>query len=220
MQMNTNMALAGVILASTAITASAALVQVDVVGEIDFNGIGFGSFGSLPAGTPVTMSFQVDSNTFVNGSFPTRGYEIIPSSFSLTVGAATVGLANPYPAGDTPYFVIRNNDPGVDGFLLASSPDAPAPDGVWISEPAIIDPTFHSIFSATYGPSTLPSLDILDAVGTYTFDGLSVFNWGLEDAGFQPTGFIFEQFTIAVVPAPGAAWLGLAGVLAMARRRR
>ena len=83
----------------------------------------------------------MDSNSFLNGSFPTRGYSIIPSSFTLTVGSATVGLATPYPAGDTPYFVIRDNDPGVDGFLLASHPDVGAPDGVWIDEPAILDPT-------------------------------------------------------------------------------
>jgi len=214
------MAWAGVLVASAATTAGAAIVQVDIVGEIDFNGIRAGSFAFLPSGTPVTMSFQLDSESYLNGSFPTRGYDIIPSSFSLTVGAATVSLANPYPAGDTAYFVIRDNDPAVDGFLLASHPDVGAPDGVWIDEPAILDPTFHSIFSATYDGSRLPSLDILDAVGTYTFDGLSSFNWGLEDAGIQPTGFIFDHFTIAVVPAPGAASLGLVGLLAMVRRRR
>jgi hypothetical protein len=208
-------------LCSASLSASnAAIVQVDIVGEVDFNTIRAGTFAFVPPGTPTTMSFQVDSNTYLNGSFPTRGYNIIPSSFSLTVGASTIGLATPYPVGDVPYFVLRNNDPGVDGFLLASHPDVGQPDGVWVNEAAAIDPFFRGLFSATYGGSTLPSLDILDALGTYTFAGLSVFNWGLEDASFQPTGFIFDHFTIAEVPAPSAASLMVIGSLASLRRRR
>lgn len=200
----------------------AAIVQVDVVGSVDFNVIVSGPLDrvSNPVGTPVNMSFQLDSNNFLNGNFPTRGYPISQSSFVLNVGATTVNMANPYPAGQTPYFVLRNNDPMVDGFLLASHPDVAQANGVWTDETASLEPTFRSLFSATYGGSTLSSLDILGAVGTYTFAGLSVFNWGLEDASFQPIGFIFDYFTISVVPAPSAAGLLLVGGLAAARRRR
>lgn len=201
-------------------SASAAIVQVDIVGTVDFTVMTGGEFGGIPVGTPTTMSFQVDSDAFLDGSFPTRGYPLLPGSFNLTVGAASAGLANPYPAGQTPYFVLRNNDPAVDGFFLASHPDVAQDNGVWTDSPASIEPTFRALFKATYGGTTLSSLDILDAVGTYDFTGLTVFNWGLEDASFQPIGFIFDQFTISAVPAPSVAALVLLAPLGARRRRR
>lgn len=210
------------IAAAVAAPALAVPVQVDVVGSVDFNGIRNGTFNRTvaPAGTPAMMSIRVDSNVFLNGSFPTRGYPIDPASFSLTIGAGGTAMPNPYPAGQTPYFILRDNDPAVDGFLLGSHPDVGFPDGVWTTEPALIDPTFRALFHATYGGSTLSSLDIVGAVGTYTFAGLTVFNWGLDDAGNQPLGLIFDYFTISVVPAPSAAGLLVIGGLASSRRRR
>lgn len=208
-------------LCAAAATANATVVRVDVVGEVDFNVIRSGQFAGMAPGTPATMSFLLDSNNFQNGTlFPTRGYVIDEASFDLTIGGSSAGMASPYPAGQTPYFILRNNDPAVDGFLLGSNPDAGFPDGVWTDSPALIDTSFHALFLATYGGSTLSSLDIVDAAGTYTFAGLTVFNWGLDDAGNQPMGLIFDHFTIEVVPAPASAGLllGLGG-LALRRRR-
>jgi len=184
--------------------AHGAAVQIQVVGRVDFNTIIAGSLNRTdnPVGTPVTMSFLVDSDTYLNGSFPTRGYVIDQSSFVLNVGTTVVHTPSPYPAGSTPYFVIRNNDPAVDGFLLASHPDVAQPNGVWTDVPASFEPTFRALFSATYGGATLPSLDIMDALGAYSFNGLHVFNWGAEDASFQPIGFIFDYFTITTYPPP------------------
>ncbi len=200
-------------------SASATVVQIEVVGSVDFNGIRTGEFGNIPSGTPASMSFLVDSSNFTNGTFfPTRGYAIDQASFVLNIGGASAAMQQPYPSGETPYFVIRDNDPAVDGFLLASDPDAGWPNGVWTDSPARFDPTFHALFHATYGGDTLASLDIKQALGTYTFDGLTVFNWGLEDAGNQPLGLIFDSFTISAVPAPGAA--ALLGLAALAVRRR
>jgi len=214
------LALSMVIGAAACGVAGATTVKIEVVGSVDFNGIHTGEFGGIPSGAPASMSFLVDSNIFTDGTFfPTRGYAIDPASFVLNIGNASAGMLQPYPSGETPYFVIRDNDPAVDGFLLASDPDAGWPNGVWTDSPARFDPTFHALFLATYGGDRLASLDIMQALGTYTFDGLSVFNWGLDDAGNQPLGLIFDSFTISAVPAPGAAAM-LALAAPAARRRR
>ncbi len=199
--------------------ARADLVQIDVVGQVDFGNLNFGVWQNVVPGDTAVMTFLVDSDNFVDSAiFPTRGYEIIQSSFSLALDGIAVGMPNPFPA-ETPYFILRDNDPAVDGFFLGSSPDVGFPNGVPIDYPALLDPNFRAIFQATYGGDTLSSLNILDAVGTYDFTGLTVFNWGLEDAGNQPMGFIFDYFTISVVPAPASLVL-FAPMTLLGRRRR
>jgi len=117
----------------------------------------------------------------------------------LTLGSATAGLAMPYPMGRTPYFVLRDNDPAVDGFFFAdNNVDFPFP-GLPLDEPGRFGP-FASNFLVTYTGDTLISLDILDALGTYTFDGLTVFNYTVGDGPFDAIGLIFEQMTITAVP--------------------
>lgn len=213
-------AIAAAALAAMTGLASAEIVQIDIVGSVDFGGVNIGQWADVNPGDSAAMSFQVDTNNFLDSTnFPTRGYEIISSSFALTLDGITGGMANPYPNDETPYFILRDNDPAVDGFFLANHPDA-FPSGVATDEPAQIDATFQALFSATYGGDRLDSLDILGAVGTYDFTGLQVFNWGLEDGPFQPMGFIFDSFTISVVPAPSSAALLSMGALACARRRR
>lgn len=199
--------------------AAADQVLVEVTGEWDFGRVRSGVLNGVNSG-PASMSFMLDSNDFVDSAlFPTRGYNIIQDSFILTLDGISVGMPNPFPAGETPLFVLRDNDPAVDGFFIGSSVDG-FPNGATIDNAGLLDPYLKVLFSATYGNDPLSSLDIVDAAGTYTFDGLTVFNWGLEDAGNQLAGMIFDQFTISVVPAPGAmAILGLGG-LAAARRRR
>ncbi len=212
-------AIAAVALGMTAV-ASADIIQVDIVGQVDFGGVNIGQWADVNPGDSAVMSFQLDSNNFVDSAnFPTRGYELIQNSFVLTLDGISGGLANPYPAGQTPYFILRDNDPAVDGFFLGTSPDG-FPNGVSTDEPAQLADTFTALFSATYGNDPLSSLDIVDAVGTYTFDGLTVFNWGLEDGSVQPMGFIFDSFTISVVPAPSSAALLAMGTLSCVRRRR
>lgn len=199
--------------------ASATLVQVDIMGEWDFGMIRSGPLNGVNSGD-AQLSFQVDSNVFVDSmNFPVRGYDIIQDSFTLTVDGITVGMPNPYPPGESPYFVLRDNDPAVDGFFLGTSIDG-FPNGVAIDNAGLIDTRLRVIFEATYGGDRLPSLNILDAIGTYDFTGLSVFNWGFEDGGQQIAGMIFDQFTISVVPAPGVVALATPGIALAARRRR
>ena len=133
-----------------------ALVQVDIYGEVEFNQAG-GPFAQAMPGDDAIISFQVDSNVFLNGSFPTRGYVIDQDSFTFTLGPTTIGLQSPFPAGTTPYFTIRDNDPAVDGFFLADSTDFPT--GVPTDQTGIFG-QFISSFSVTYGGDLLPSLDI------------------------------------------------------------
>lgn len=201
-------------------TTQAEIIQVEVVGSVDFGGFPFAtSWGAFGSGDPVTMSFQLDSTNFIDsGVFPVRGYEVIQPSFDLSINGNSVGLAGMQPFGATPYFILRNDDPAVDGFFLGTNIDG-FPNGIATAEPGGIADNLDALFSVTYEGTRLDSLDILGAVGTYDFAGLSVFNWGLEDAFVQPVGFIFDEWSISVVPAPSSL-LAIAPLGLMAGRRR
>src|SRR3954462_11838597 len=89
--------------------APAATVHVHVTGPIDYNQFINGPLHGIPAGTACTMDFDVDSDVYLNSAqYPTRGYPINQASFVIMVGTVPVRLANPFPAGQTAYFVIRN----------------------------------------------------------------------------------------------------------------
>ena len=197
--------------------AGAAIVNVTVNGVVDFNVIQ-GNQAGIPSGSPVQMSFNVDSNVYTNsGSFPTRGYNVILNSFSMTVGGAPINIVDPQPPV---YFVLRDNDPAVDGFFLSSnSVDFPFPAQVTIPGLA---PVHDLDFLATYGSNTvLSSLNILDAVGTYDLTGISSYGWTVGRFGNAGAEYAYQSMTISVVPAPGVLALGLlAGVISPARRRR
>ena len=191
-------------------------VMVEIAGEVEFNQVNFGAFADVNQGDAATITFMVDAANFMDSpNFPTRGYEIDHASFDLTLGAVSVGLQDPFPGGETPYFVLRNNDPVVDGFFLSTNVDFPF--GVPLDEPGQLD-QFVSQFSVTYDNQPLDSLDIVDAAGTYDFTGLTVFNYTVDDGPFQAIGMIFDHMTITVVPAP--ATLALLAPLALRRRRR
>ncbi len=187
--------LAAAALGSAVSTAAASDVQVVATGTLAFNGIATGPLAGLPAGSPASLSFTVDSDVFTNSATtPTRGYPIDHPSFVLQIGPVTLHLQTPFPAGQTPYLVLRNNDPAVDGFFVSTS--IVSPGGV---------PTDHSIaagvlranYLVTYGGGELSSLDILDALGTYDYTGLKVFNWVLQVGPFEPLGVDFTQMVIS-----------------------
>jgi hypothetical protein len=80
---------------------------------------------------------------------------------------------------------------------------------------------FRNNVSVTYTGDTLTSLDIEDAVGTYDFTGLTVFNWTIDDGPFNAAGFVFSDLTITRVPEPVALLpLLCASVLVVVRRTR
>jgi hypothetical protein len=75
----------------------------------------------------------------------------------MTVGGNPVTLDNPQPFGPA-YFVLRNNDPAVDGFLLSRNVDFPQPVSVHIPG---LSPTHELDFLRTFNDGTpLPSLDL------------------------------------------------------------
>lgn len=181
-----------------AVPAAAEPVYVTITGTIEYNQVTAGAFRNTIAtvGSAATLNFTLDSNNFLNSvSFPTRGYVIDQPSFQLQLGPAIGGLRNPFPG--TPYFVVRNNDPAVDGFFLSTGTDLPV--GLELNVTANVAGTrfLRSAFAVTYEGTRLPSLDILDAVGNYNFTGLTVFNFTCEDLSFEPIGMIFEQMTIS-----------------------
>ena len=197
--------------------AEAEIVLVEIAGTVEFNQVNAPPIGSLTAGTAVVLSFLVDSDDFANSpTYPTRGYVIDQASFSLAGGGVSVGLQSPFPAGEVPYFVIRNDDPAVDGFFIARSVDFPI--GVPLGQAGFFE-RFSQDFSVTYGGGLLESLDILDAVGTYAYDGLKGYNWTIDDGPASPVSIGFESISISVVPAPATVAMLLLGG-ACGRRRR
>jgi hypothetical protein len=173
------------------------MVQITITGTVEYSQFTSGPLEPVDPGQPASMSFLVDSDNFVNSpSFPTRGYPIDQTSFTMTMGSVTIALENPYPAGQTPYFVLRNNDPAVDGFLISENVDFPF--NVDMSVPNV-----NLSFLATYtSGSTIPSLNILDALGSYSLKGISSFQWTLDVGPANPMGMIYESMTISRLGAP------------------
>jgi hypothetical protein len=154
--------------------AQADVVMVEARGQVVFNSIPTPPLGSISAGEQVVMSFTVDSNNFVEGiPGDTRGYEIDQPSFSLGFSSGLdMGLINPFPAGQTPYFTLVEGFPVSDGFFVSTSPNSPG--GVPLAQ----DP-YNFNLDLGYEGSTLGSLDILDAQGTYDFTGLTRFAFNI-----------------------------------------
>lgn len=191
--------------------AHAVEVPVSMSGSVFFNAIGDPPLSGVSAGDAVVMSFKVDSDNFVDGvPGDTRGYVIDESSFSLSFDTPLdVGLLNPFPG--TPYFTLVDGFPVSDGFFVSSSPVSPG-GAALAQEPYQVD------FDLGYLGDTLGSLDILDAAGTYGFDGLTRFSFNLWSISpdFPALGIDFVEMTI--VPEPSAVAL-LLPVLLMLRRK-
>lgn len=208
-----------VVLAAATASSRAEIVLVELRGVVEFNQVNAPPVGALVNGTEVVLSFTLDSGLFLDsGDYPTRGYLIDQKSFSLSGAGTSIGLATPYPTGSTPYFVLRDNDPAVDGFFIADSVDFPI--GIVLDADGIFG-DFENDFSVSYAGDTLESLELLDAVGTYGFGGLESFNWTINDGPFSPVAILFESLEISVVPAPAVLAVGgLWGIVGGCRTRR
>ena len=198
--------------------ARADIVDVNITGTVEWNQIGSAPLNGAQAGQAATLTFTVDSNNWVNNPvYPTRGYPIDKASFKLKFPTFEIGLQNPYPAGQTPYFVIRNNDPAVDGFFISTGTGFF--EGVPLSQAGGFG-QFANEFHVTYEGTRLSSLDVLGALGYYDYTGLTVFNWTVDDGPFNPLGILFSGMTISVPEPTGLMLVGLSGLGLLSRRRR
>lgn len=199
--------------------ASASIVQVQIHGEVEYNQIRNGLLNKtdIPAGSPTTVTFLLDSTQYMNdANFPTRGYFLDQASFVADFNGIQVGLQNPYQDG-TPMFVLRDNDPAVDGFFLSNNTTFDWP--VAMNVDGIFGP-FGCHFAVGYTGDTLSSLNITDAIGHYDYTGLTNFYYATDDGGNDAMGLIFDSMDITLVPAPSAAGLlGIAGLTTLRRRR-
>jgi hypothetical protein len=182
-----------------ATTAQADVVMVEAMGTVVFNGINEPPLSNVGSGEQVVMSFEVDSDNFVDGiPGDTRGYVIDQPTFELSFSSGLViGLLDPFPAGETPYFTLVEGFPVSDGFFVSTSPNSPG--GVPLAQESI---NFN--LDLGYDGGTLNSLNILDALGTYNFTGLTRFGFNLWR--IFPDNVVmdieFAQMTIMAGPVP------------------
>ena len=178
--------------------AQAVVVNVEATGMVIWNAIGDPPLAGVNSGEQVIMSFTVDSDVFDEGTpDDTRGYVIDAASFSLAFsGGVVIGLMDPFPGGQTPYFTLVDGFPVSDGFFVSTSPFSPG--GVPLAQ----DP-YNWDLDLGYVGETLTSLDILDALGVYAFDGLTRFAMGVWAFGPDNVllGCDFEVMTISTTVA-------------------
>lgn len=194
--------------------ARAELVTVRITGNVAFNGITTAPLNAVAAGNGVEMTFTVDSNNFVDGiPGDTRGYVIDQPSFALSFSTpVSVGLLNPFPAGETPYFTLVDGFPVSDGFFVSTSPISPG--GVPISQTPL-----QANLDLGYVGSTLSSLNIMDALGTYNFTGLTRASFTLWRV-FPDNAVMEINFNdLTIAPEPATVLLASLGLLLVRRRR-
>lgn len=189
--------------------ASAVMVQIDCNAEVEFSQINFGELADIVPGDAVLVQFLVDSDNYMDqDGIGVRSYPIVPGSWEITIGSVgPVAMVEPQPFGRTPYFNLRESDPVADGFFV----DCNTQYDVWPVQfeiPARIDPNFGLKWTIGYVGTTFDSLDILEGLGTYDFDGLTSFYCGLQDAGNDAMGFIpiNTVITTDVVAVENSSW--------------
>ena len=197
-------------LACAAGVAQAQIVDVTAMGQVYFNGISGGQLGTVTAGEIATVSFAVDSSSYIDGNpGDTRSYAMVPGSFVLSFsGGAAVGSSDP-----AANFTLIDGWPVSDGFWVSNSEFSPG--GIMLDEA-----DYQFDLSLGYDGGTLASLDIADAFGTYAYDGLTRFSmsvWRVFPDNVQ-MGMDFLEMTITPAPA-SMALLGLGGLVAIRRRR-
>jgi hypothetical protein len=189
------LAAAGAAVALAHAVASADIVHVTITGTVEFNNFPGGTLAPARAGDPVVMQFDVDSTNYVDSqTYPTRGYIVNPATFRFQAGAGSMSLPNPLPGNTHAYFMLRNNDPVVDGFVFGSSVDEEVPLPVNIGGVSNINTRFLRTF--TVG-TVLPSLDILDAIGHWDSEYMSSFDWAVSLGGEDLMYVDYTSITIA-----------------------
>ncbi len=197
MKATMNHVFAAGMLAAVVTCAHADRVKVEVHGIVEWNQVTSGVLGPVRSGDAVVLKFEVDSNLFVNSpQWPVRGYPIVQSTWNFQIGSVQIPLLSPMPTNVTPYFSIRNNDPGVDGFVITTVVDGdheiPVNCGL---------PNYGMSFLRTFSsPNIWPSYDIMQCQGDYAFEFMSSYNWTIQRGEFStPVGMTYETISVHAV---------------------
>lgn len=189
--------------------AWAETVRIDCVGSVEYNQLNSGTFADVNSGDAVMATFTLDSDNYIDSTnYGVRSYPVDMSSYELTIGSVgPVALVDPQPNNATVYFVVRNADPVSDGFFLAGEPEWDNLNAM-LDAPGNIDPYLGFHWAVGYVGETLDSRDILDAVGTYDYTGLTSFYTAVQDAWADPMGLEFISMTISAgtVATENSSW--------------
>lgn len=191
-------AIVAITLFVAAAPALADIVQIECFGEVEYNQVNNGVFAAVNSGDQVYATFTVDSDDYIDSmNFGVRSFPIALESFQLTIGSVgPIPLVIPQPNGETSYFNLRDADPVADGFFVANQTEFPNGFPA-IDVPAQIDPYFSFHWEVGYTGDTLGSRDILEALGTYDFTGLTSFYTVINDAFADAMGLIYDHMVIS-----------------------
>jgi hypothetical protein len=208
--------LAAMVAVLAAGTQAEAIIRVEAHGTVEWNQFIDGPFyGTVQPGDSVVMIFDVCSDNYEDPPYypppstcHTRGYKILPESFFLRIGSVDV----PRDAGapGTPYFVLRNNDPGSDGVKMSSDPCGNSDGGMVLDLAGASGGTFVLTFWRTFEDGNSPvtvfnSLDIAQAVGYWEYEWMSEYSFSIAGGGGTPLGMNYDWFSmtqIAPLQAP------------------
>lgn len=195
-----------------ALPATAELVRIECLGTVEYSQVQTGLFADVNSGDEVRATFLVDSDDFIDSvSYGVRSYPVDLGSFELTIGTVgPVALIDPQPNDLVTYFNLRNDDPGADGFFMANNPEWPM-SFPSLDVPGQIDPYFNFHWEVGYVGDLLDSRDILEAAGSYDYDGLTSFYTVIGDAWADAIGLEYVQMIITVegVSTEQTSWSGV-----------
>ncbi len=204
---------AGIALFAAAVT-EAAIIRVEMQGNVEWNQFIDGPFhGVVLPGDPVVMVFDLDAGNFVTppllpppDTCHTLGFPIIGGSFSLRVGSVDVPLTDPTNVNPVVYWVLRDNDPGADGVVLATDPCgnfSGAPIDLAGASGAPFSLAAKRTFDDGNQPNTVfNSLDIQEAVGYWAWEWMSVYDFTINGGGGTPMGVTYDWFSMTELSAP------------------
>jgi len=180
--------------------AAGVTVEVKATGTVSWNYF-FHSLWDVLEGSAVELTFRVESETFLDAGESRRAYVIDPGSFELVFETHTISLYGaPHGFVETPYFVIRDDDAGADGFFVSSDVDSVV--GVYLAASGAYA-TPRSRLQVESDTDLLSSSSLLDALGSYDASDLDLFPWVLDDDIFEPMGINLETLTITAL---GGGW--------------
>ena len=190
-------------------TAQATPIRVTLRGHVETNGIHNinSTLYGVPVGAPIVWKFTVDStnftDSFVSPSPNNPNVRSFPIPNDATFDMKVGGVPVPLGTGATvhPYFTLVNGWPGADSFHVSNVTNPGAPTGVPVSIGMTGATTGFYVSYNGSGTPSLGSLDITQAVGTWTYTNLSVYRWSIGAPG-GANGQILEVYDSLTISCP------------------